>query len=365
VRKLPDARLTLGKALVSRLRKSLEKEGVDVWLNTEIKSLVVEEGKVIGVKCSKEGKICHIAVKQGVLMASGGFSHHAELRAKHHPHKDGANWTAASPTDTGDGLIVGEAVGAKLSMMNNVWWSPTMMDDDGNIEAFIVGKSMPNGMMVNKSGRRFLNEAEPYEDFVKHQFEAHQTVDSIPAFFVFDSRYRKEYPLGMMLPPGKYAPDAAVKHLLDSGWLKKSDTLAGLAKLCGIDAEGLQDEVEKYRNFGLQGEDTDFGKGKTPNDLYYSDHRVKPNPCLAFEDAGPYYAVNIYPGDLGTKGGLTTNAKAQVLDGADNIIDCLYASGNVSASVMGDSYPGAGATIGPALTFAYVAAKHAAGVLDD
>jgi 3-oxosteroid 1-dehydrogenase len=224
---------------------------------------------------------------------------------------------------------------------------------------------MPKGLVVNKSGRRFLNEAEPYEDFVKHQFASHETVDSIPAYFVFDRRYRKEYPLGMMLPPGKYAPDAAVKHLLDSGWLKKSDTLKGLANLCDIDAGGLKDEIHKYKGFAQKGEDTDFGKGQTPNDLYYSDHRVKPNPCLAFEDEGPYYAVNIYPGDLGTKGGLTTNAKGQVLNHDDCVIKGLYACGNVSASVMGDSYPGAGATIGPALTFAYVAAKHAAGSLSE
>ncbi|MCK5880655.1 MAG: FAD-binding protein [Sinobacterium sp.] len=364
LRKLPDARLTLGRALIGRLRKSLDNEGVELWLNTKIQSLVVDDsGQVIGAKCIKEGSPFNIQVKKAVLMASGGFSHHQALREQYHPHPDVAQWTAASPTDTGDGLFVGQAVGAKWSMMNNVWWSPTMKDVEGNIEAFIVGKSMPNSLIVNKSGSRFLNEAEPYEDFVKDQFLAHKVVDSIPAFFVFDSRYRKEYPLGMMLPPGKYVPDAAVAHLINSGWLKKADSLEALAQLCGIDSAGLVSEVAKLKQFAEKGEDLDFAKGDAPNDVYYSDHRVKPNPCLAFENDGPFYAVNIYPGDLGTKGGLTTNELAQVLNEQDEVIAGLYACGNVSASVMGDSYPGAGSTIGPALTYGYVAAKHAAGTL--
>ena len=363
LRKLPDSRLTLGKALVGRLRKSLANRGVNLWLNTALEELVVVDGKVLGAKCVKDGKPFNIQVSKAVLMATGGFSHNQELREKHHPHKDVAKWTAASPTDTGDGLLVGQAAGAELTMMEYAWWSPTMMDNDGNIEAFIVGKSMPNGLVVNQSGRRFLNEAQPYEDFVKDQFTAHERIDSIPAFFVFDSRYRKEYPLGMMLPPGKYAPDATVKDLIDSGWLKKGSTLNELADMCGIDAQGLNDEVAKFKFFAESGEDKDFGKGKTPNDLYYSDHRVTPNPCLAFEEEGPFYAVNIYPGDLGTKGGLNTNSSAQVLNASGHIIEGLYACGNVSASVMGDSYPGAGSTIGPALTYGYVAAKHAAGTL--
>lgn len=363
LRKLPDARLTLGRALIGRLRKSLFDEGVELWLNTEIKTLILDSGKVVGVQCIKEGVNFNIEVKKAVLMATGGFSHHRALRAEYHPHQDVSQWTAASPTDQGDGLFIGKEAGAKWSMMNYVWGSPTMIDANGNVEAFIVGKSMPNALIVNKSGQRFLNEAEPYEDFVKHQFSSHKNIDSVPAFFIFDARYRKEYPLGMMLPPGKYVPDVSVKGLIDSQWLKKAETLHELAQMCSIDPQGLYDEVAKLKAFAALGKDTDFGKGDTANDRYYSDHRVVPNPCLAFEDKGPYYAVEIYPGDLGTKGGLTTNEYAQVLNEDNAVISGLYACGNVSASVMGDSYPGAGSTIGPALTYGYIAAKYAAGTL--
>jgi len=365
LRKLPDARLTLGKALVGRLRKSLAQKNIPLWLNTQLIDLYIEDGNIVGVSCDKAGKPYSIKVNKGVLMASGGFAHHAGLRAKHHPHPDVSQWTAASRTDTGDGILAGQKIGAKLDMMNYAWWTPTMRDDEGNIEAFIVGKSMPNGLMVNQAGKRFCNEAEPYEDFVKHQFASHQTINSIPAFFVFDSRFRKEFPLGLMLPPGKYLPDSTpkVKALLDNGWLKKADTLEALAEQCGIDKAGLTAEIAKFRGFAKNGVDEDFNKGQSPNDLYYSDHRINPNPCLAFEEQGPFYAVNIYPGDLGTKGGLSINPDAQVVNENNQPIKGLYACGNASASVMGDSYPGAGSTIGPAMTFAYVAAKHAANTL--
>ncbi|NRA41196.1 MAG: FAD-binding protein [Pseudomonadales bacterium] len=363
LRKLPDSKLTLGRALVGRLRKSLIDHQVPLWHNTELSELVVEDGKVIGVKCQRDGQAVNIRVNKAVLMASGGFAHNKTMREEYHPHPEVYKWTASSPTDTGEGLHIAKQAGAQWSMMNNVWWSPTMRDVDGNIEAFIMGKSMPHGMIVNAAGRRFCNEAEPYEDFVKDQFKSHAHTDSVPSYFVFDSTYRKEYPLGMMLPPGKYMPDAAVKHLLDSGWLKKADSVAELADLCGIDQAGLVDEVNKFRGFAKTGVDADFAKGENPNDTYYSDHRVSPNPCLAFDDQGPFYAVLIYPGDLGTKGGVTTNANAQALDEQGEVIANLYASGNVSAAVMGDSYPAAGSTIGPAMTFAYVAAKHAAGSL--
>lgn len=362
LRKWPDNRLTLGRALIGRLRKSLAQANVPLWLNTTAKEIIVENGKVLGLLCVKDGKEIRIRTQKGVLLATGGFAHNAELREQHHPKPTGSRWTATSRVDTGDGIALGAAAGAQLAMMDYVWWSPTMVLASGAVEAVIVGKSMPSCMVVNKAGRRFCNEAEPYEEFVKHQYAAHSDeIPSIPAYFVFDARHRKEYPIGSAIAPSKYKPDSAYKNLFESGWVKKADTLEELAKKCGIDPKGLTDEARKMAEFAASGVDKDFGKGATLNDRYYSDHRVKPNPCLAPLDQGPFYAVEIWPGDLGTKGGLLTNEHAEVLDNNHQVIEGLYATGNTTASVMGNSYPGAGSTLGPAMTFGYIAACRAAG----
>ena len=361
LRKLPDNRLTLGRALIGRLRHSLEKSGVPLWLNTSACEIVMDNGRVAGLVCERDGQRITIACRH-LLLASGGFAHHPVLRERHHPQPAATRWTAASSTDTGDGILLGEKAGAATAMMGYVWWSPTLVLPNQAVEAFIVGKSMPSCMVVNKAGQRFCNEAEPYEDFVKHQYAAHsETSPAIPAYFVFDSRYRHEYPLGTAMAPGKYMGDSFYSALFDSGWVSKADTLAELAEKTGIDAAGLQDTATRMAGFAATGVDLDFGKGSSLNDRYYSDHRIRPNPCLAAIDKPPFYAVAIWPGDLGTKGGLLTNARAQVLDGAGQVIPGLYAAGNASASVMGNSYPGAGSTLGPAMTFAYIAACDAAG----
>lgn len=361
LRGLPDKRLTLGKALITRLRHSMVKKDIPLWLECGAKNLIKEEGKVIGLECEKEGKIIRIKANKGVLFATGGFAHNSDLRQEHHPKPTGTKWTAASGTDTGDGILMGKAIGAKTAMMSYTWWTPTMVLPNQVVEAFIVGKSLPSCMIVNKAGKRFLNEAEPYEDFVKHQYASHKEVPSIPAFFIFDARYRHEYPVGTAMAHGKYMGDALYKDLFDSGWVKKSDTIEDLAEQCGIDAQGLKESFEKMAQFAQTGVDSDFGKGSTLNDRYYSDHRISPNPCLAPLDKAPFYAVEIWPGDLGTKGGLMADEFARVLDDNGQVIEGLYVTGNSSASVMGNSYPGAGSTIGPAMTFGYVAAKHAAG----
>jgi 3-oxosteroid 1-dehydrogenase len=164
-----------------------------------------------------------------------------------------------------------------------------------------------------------------------------------------------------MMEPSKYVKDAKHQHLFDKGWIKKADTLEALAQKCGIDVAGLVATTKKMASFAATGKDTDFGKGDAPIDRYYSDHRLPNNPCLAALSEAPYYAIEIWPGDLGTKGGLVTNEHAQVLDQDNQAIPGLYATGNTTAAVMGNSYPGAGATIGPALTFGYIAGQHIAG----
>lgn len=360
LKKWPDNRLTLGRALVGRLRHTMEQKNIPLWLNTSATELIKEGDRVVGVVAQRNGQDIAIKANKGVLIASGGFSKNQTMREQHHPHPSNSAWSAASSADTGDGIKLAQAINAATDMMTYAWWSPTLVLQSGAVEAFIVGKSMPSCMVVNKAGKRFLNEAEPYEDFVKHQYQAHKETPSIPAFFIFDSRYRHEYPVGTAMAPGKYQGDGFYKELFASGWVVKADSLEELAQATGIDVEGLQQTTQRMAEFAKTGDDKDFAKGSVLNDRYYSDHRIKPNPCLAPIEKAPFYAVKIWPGDLGTKGGVLTNELAQVLTAEGEVIEGLYATGNVTASVMGDSYPGAGSTLGPAMTFAYIAAKHAA-----
>lgn len=360
IKGLPDRRITLGRALVARLMHSIQQAGVEVRLETPVVDIIGDCKQVHGVLVKQNGQTKAIRAKKGLLLAAGGFSRDAKRRQEHQKKPIGTKWTATNPNDTGDVITLAENLGAELEMLGNAWWTPTMTMPSGGVEAFIVGKSMPGCMVVNKAGKRFCNEAEPYEDFVKHQYLSNDEVPSIPAYLIFDARYRKQYPVGTILAPGKFKPDSHYKKFIDAGWLKKADTLEQLAEQLGVDGHGLKQTADKMAHFAKTGIDEDFKRGEFANDRYYSDHRVTPNPCLGAIEQAPFYAIEIWPGDLGTKGGIKTDASSRALTAKGDVIKGLYAAGNCQASVMGNSYPGAGATLGPAMTFAYLAALHAA-----
>lgn len=359
-----DARMTLGQALVGSLRVSLMDRAVPLWRNTTVTELVQENGRIVGVVAEREGKIVRIQARKGVLLAAGGFAQQTEMRRRYQQAPIGNEWTNASPGDTGDGIRLGESAGAELSLMHAAWWTPTFILPDGTPEALIIGKSLPGCIFVNSAGRRFVNEAAPYEDVVKGQYAAHAETPGIPCYMVFDARYRREYTIGnSRILPSKIMPDDKIPEAyVRAGFLKKGETLRHLAGKIGVDADGLETEIARFNRFAETGRDDDFHRGESRQDRYYSDPRVQPNPTLAPLQEAPFYAIAIYPGDLGTKGGLRCNDKAQVLNMQGQPIPGLYATGNCSAAVMGNSYPGAGATIGPAMTFGYIAARHAAGV---
>ena len=363
LRGLPARRLTLGQALVGRLRYSLLQRKVPVWLNTELRELILEGGAVVGAAVEREGALQRIRARRGLLLAAGGFGRNEAMRRQHHPDPCGAEWTVEAPGNDGRAIELGSAVGAQTEFMHCAWWTPTYLMPDGVSRALVIGKSMPGSMFVNQAGRRFTNEAAPYEDVVKAQFSAHATgVAAVPCWMVFDARYRRNYSAGPLFA-SSIQPDHRIPPAM-AGFLRKSDSLEGLARECGIDPVGLVAEVEKYNGFARTGVDLDFGRGNSLHDRYYSDPKVKPNPNLGPIDQGPFYAFAVYPGDLGTKGGLRANAFGQVIHQNGHPIRGLYAAGNCSGAVMGNSYPGAGSTIGPALTFGYIAARHAAGLED-
>lgn len=364
LRGLPDARLTLGRALVGMLRRALMDRDVPVWLQTPALELIVEDRRVVGLAVGREGRRQRIRAEKGVLIAAGGFAHDRNMRNQYGQLPTGEHFSSANTGNTGDGIRLGLAVGADLEFMRSAWWTPSVRLPNGEAQALIVGKSLPGGIFVDSEGRRFTNESAPYEDVTKAQQRHHRAgTPAIPCHMVFDARFRRNYPAGP-LPPSKAQPDALISdEYKKAGFLKKAPTLEGLAGQIGVPAQNLIATVERFNGFAQTGKDLDFGRGDSATDRYYSDPRVKPNPTMAPIAEAPFYAMAIYPGDLGTKGGLRCDELARVLDCDGRPIPGLYVTGNSAGSVMGDSYPGAGSTIGPSMTFAYVAARHATGSL--
>jgi 3-oxosteroid 1-dehydrogenase len=358
-----DNRLTLGTSLVGRLRHSLLDREVPVWLGTSAEELIVEQGKVVGALVRRGGKSLRVRAERGVLLACGGFERNLAMREQYQRQPTSDVWTAGSPNNQGDGIRMGQALGAATDLMDDAWWTPVTMIPPQFAWLLVVEKSMPGSILVNRAGQRFTNEAAPYIDVVNGIYAANRPDNpSIPAYLVFDARYRKSYPVGP-LGPSKLQPDSAIGgRLKKSGFLKKASSLSGLAEKIGVDARGLEQTVQRFNELAKSGRDTDFGRGESLYDRYYSDAKISPNSCLAPIQAAPFYAIEVYPGDLGTKGGLVTDELGRVLTEQGRTIPGLYATGNCSASVMGNSYPGAGGTIGPAMTFGYLAAQHAVGV---
>jgi 3-oxosteroid 1-dehydrogenase len=340
----------------------MQERDIPLWLNTPIVELITAEGKVCGAVVKHEGKAKRIRAHRGVLLGTGGFSHNVEMRQQYQQAPIGADWTAAAPGATGDAVSLGKAVGADLGFMGSAWWSPTYTIPDGRILALIAGKSNPGSIMVNRLGKRFANEAQPYEDLVKAQYAANTRGEkTIPCYLLFDANYRSKYAVGH-IKPGKVAADKNIDpDNFTSGLLTRAETLEELAVKLDMPADALANTVETFNKHARLGQDPEFGRGESEHDRYYADPNVTPNPSLAALDKGPYYALRCDPGDLDTKGGLQCDEYARVLNTEGKVIENLYAAGNASAAVMGDTYPGAGATIGSAMTFAYVAALHAFG----
>ena len=357
-----DTRLTLGPALVARLRRSLMDRDVPLWLRSRLRDFVMEDGRVAGVVIEREGRTVTIRARKGVLLAAGGFERNAGLRQRYQQQPIGDAWTVGCADNTGDWLVSAQRLGAELDLMEEAWWTPVLVaPDEPQPRVMIVEKGLPGSLIVDQRGERFVNEAAPYNDIGRRMFATHAAVaPAIPAYFVFDGRYRKKYAVGPVMP-GSGRPDWTLSRTVREGFLTRAPTIPDLAAKLGIERGRLERTIQRYNHGARAGRDPDYGRGDSLQDRYYSDPDVAPNPCLGPIDSPPFYAVRVYPGDLGTKGGLRTDTNARVLTAGGEPILGLYAAGNCSASVMGTSYPGAGGTIGPAMTFACIAAHHAVG----
>jgi 3-oxosteroid 1-dehydrogenase len=350
-----DRRMTGGQALIGGLYAALRRRKVGVWLSSPLKELVMDGPRVSGVVVEREGAPVRLTARRGVVLAAGGFERNETLREQHLPQPTDAGWTATPPgANTGDAHRAGEQVGAAMYLMGHTWGAPTLfVPKEEKFRAMFVERSMPGCMVVDARGERFLNESGPYPEFQQAMFARHQaTGGAIPAWIVFDATFRAHYPIGPLMP-GSAIPDSKVRRSWWGQVVWKGETLADLAREIGVDAAGLQASAARMSEFARTGKDLEFDRGGNVFDRYYGDVNVKPNPNLGPIEKGPFYAMKLWPGDIGTKGGLLTDRDARVLRPDGSVIEGLYAIGNTSAAVMGPSYPGAGSTLGPAMTFGF------------
>ena len=347
-------RVGMGGALASSLMWVALNNGVEVWLKSPIKELVIEDGKVLGAIVEKDGKRMRVKANRGVMLGAGGFAQNKEWRRKYHGVE---GWSSAPDGQNGEGITVGEKAGGALAMMDDAWWGATAADPDGkgNYGFILNERSDPWSIIVDQKGSRYFNESESYVDVGHHMLEHNKMTKgkAIHSWMVLDKRHSQHFLNSTLAIPG------AKKRLLAKGELVIADTLEELADAMKVDKDTFIATVHRFNEFARNGVDKDFQRGRTAYDNYYGNPALT-NPNLGTIEKGPFKAMKIYPGDLGTKGGLVTDEWARVVTKDNKVIEGLYAAGNNTASVMGHTYPGAGSTIGPAGVFGYLAALHAA-----
>ncbi|MCC8392641.1 FAD-dependent oxidoreductase [Paraburkholderia sp. MMS20-SJTR3] len=359
--------LVNGNALVARLLKSAADRQVDLRTHAKALALLREHGRVSGARVQIHGVVHQVRAARGVVLACGGFPHDVERRARTFAYTPSGHehWSAAPLSNTGDGIRLGEAAGARFdaTLKAPAAWAPVSLvpQRDGAV-AFphLIERGKPGVIAVTRAGRRFVNEASSYYDFMSALFATTRAGEEVCAWLICDHAFQRRYGLGFS-KPFPFPVSAYVR----SGYLKKGATLAELAAVCGIDAAALADTVSAYNRHAQRGLDPQFHRGSTPYNRVQGDASHQPNPCVAPLEKGPFYAVKVLPGSLGTFAGLATDAHARVLDDNGRAIAGLYAVGNDSASMMGGCYPSGGITLGPAMTFGYLAGLSLAGAAPD
>jgi 3-oxosteroid 1-dehydrogenase len=352
--------LTNGMSLVGQLTKAALDNGVPIWLETPVEELVVEDGRVSGVRVTRNGVPTVLTAKGGVLLAAGGFERNGEMRLKYNAEtqpNDGSR-TLGNPGNTGDLLQAAIALGAKVDYMDEAVWNPQARREVA-ISSLATARQLPHTIMVNRAGRRFVNESNSYLEVVKAMYAN----DAVPAWLIFDDQYRKKYPWARGLPRLRnllqILPGRLPQSWIDEGWIRRADTLEELATQIGVDPQGLAETVREWNRGAVSGKDPRFHRGESSYNRNLGDPgNRKVNEAVGTIEKGPFYASEIFAGDVGTIGGVITNRSAQVLDEQLQPIPGLYATGNMAATVVGRTYPGAGASISHTMTFGYIAANH-------
>jgi len=325
------------------------RQSVPLWLNAPLEELLVDGDRVVGVRTRRHGRQITVGARRGVMLAAGGFEHNAKWRRKYQGI-DGS--PSGNPGNLGRAIELAQSVGAALELMDEAWWGASVAPVPGGTPAFIVGeRSLPYSIMVDAKGDRFANESESYVDLGHHMLEHDKDG---PYWLIADARHARRYMRSFAMDP------RVNKAMAEAGIMVKAATLGELAVRIGVEPARLQATVERFNGFARCGIDGDFGRGNSAYDRYYGDPTVRPNPCLGPLEKPPFTAFKVVIGDLGTKGGVVTDADARALREDGSVIEGLYAAGNTSASVMGRTYPGPGSTIGPATVFGLRAARHMA-----
>lgn len=354
--------LYLGNALVARLLRSALDLGVQIRTSTSVERLLMDaDGRVCGIETATTGeRRTQLHARRGVILATGGLSHGGALRARYVPAAAGTLTASIDPGTAARGARLAEALGARLAAptSSGAFWVPasTFTRRDGSRGVYphtVSDRAKPGLIAVGSDGRRFVNEAVSYHRFVQAQLAAGET--AVPAFLLCDRRFLRKYGLGKVKPFAlSVAGDVA------SGYLKRAGTIAGLAEAIGVPAATLVDTVDAYNRHARHGEDPLFGRGGDAYQRHLGDIDQQPNPCIAPLQQPPFYAVAVHPADLGMSAGIITDARARVLAHDGRPIPGLFACGNDMQSVMEGAYPGPGITLGPALTFGWLAAREAA-----
>ncbi len=350
-----QALLTNGASLIGQLLALALERKIPVWTEAPLEDLVVEDGRVVGVRTIRDGRPVAVRARKGVLISAGGFAHNREMRLRYggdQPNE--GKWTMSNPGDTGEAIATAMGLGAQTALMDEAWWIPSPRTGRFGQSTLDQARQRPRTIYVDADGRRFCNESNSYMEVGKAMYERNKTSKAVPCWLVFDERYRKRY-AHVRSHPGHFP-----KEMLESGRLKKASTLAELAGLCGIDADGLAETVDHFNEHARDGRDPEYGRGESAYNRSLGDPNRKVHPCLGPIDEAPYYACEVLPGDIGTCGGLLTDEHARVLGPGDRPMEGLYATGNSTATVMGRHYLGPGASIANTMVFGYLAARHAA-----
>jgi 3-oxosteroid 1-dehydrogenase len=348
--------LTNGASLIGQmLRVLIDLRGEPpVWTNTAVDDLIVEDGRVVGARVTRDGATLNIEARKAVLLAAGGFSRNAEMRRRYSGDQPNeAKWSLANPGDTGEVLQTAMQLGAKTDLLDEAWWLPTVFVADPRARSVGSGRQRPGAIYVDGTGKRFCNESNSYVEVGKAMYAN----KAVPCWQVFDEGYLGRYVSGANPFQKRTIPEAVIEQ----GSVKRADTIGELARQIDVPAEALEQTVQRFNEFAAKGLDPDFGRGQSAYNVCLGDPGYKPNAALGPIDHGPFYATQVFPADVGTCGGVITNEHAQVIDENDRVIDGLYATGNITATVMGRNYLGAGGSIANTMVFGYVAARHAAG----
>jgi 3-oxosteroid 1-dehydrogenase len=348
--------LTNGASIIGQiLRVLIDLRGEPpVWTNTAMDDLIVEDGRVVGARVTRDGTSLNVQARKGVLLAAGGFSRNADMRRRYSGDQPNeAKWSLSNTGDTGEVLQTAMRLGAKTDMLDEAWWLPSVFVADPRARAIGQARQRPGAIYVDGTGRRFCNESNSYVEVGKAMYAN----KAVPCWQIFDEGYVGRYVSSANPLQKRRLPE----DLIETGAIVRGDSLADLARQIDVPAETLEQTVGRFNEFAAKGLDPDFGRGQSAYNDCLGDPGYKPNAALGPLDKAPFYAARVFPADVGTCGGVITNEHAQVLNERDEVIDGLYATGNITATVMGRNYLGAGGSIANTMVFGYVAALHAAG----